>query len=715
MQIKSRRFRVALIALGGCFLIVAVATGTRPAANAKPSSAAPRHAKPQLATHLHRTPFWLQRTESTGQQGNNKCGVKKNLNDELKEELDPSGKRTISIAPMVTKGDTTAGSYTAVDGGIFDAILKRADIKPCESDPKDGKGKDGFIEYVSSSDVLNPGGTRSTFGYFIWNGAEGALSADYFLLFSYDRIKVKQKDGSEKIICAFEVFKFGPFPHDRKPGEIHPEADPPEWVFGYAVNGDGCLLPEVPLELARVANFVGGDKNETVKSGVDEPKEGEDAKGCRKCHDRSDQPPSSTLPFPWIKKGGEKKEDKKEEKKEEKKDEKKTEGTPPQENKATPAPKKGAAPEQPEEVKPTRVGKADIPNNKPDEQRASLPSGPMQDTLVGLVVTADTRFEDTITGRVVANPQSYRNNPALRVLEMTISLISTPDGPSLRGVEVVMGDCKPQPADSPVVCNVGSGGSVPVTLRREGSTAPIGQSAIPVATKNPQAEWYGQRGVYQTSRIFQRGSTVEITGPFNGNASNTRVEIGGREASIVAANPRERHVNIPTTCAPGESDVTMQDGLRTVRFRVTVLTLQMSADKLQLARGESTRYHVVISGFDALPDSAWQESSASPVAISEIRQGAPGFHLPKPGGRGALVLLLRNQSPQAITLDRATGGVLAISISPSDIHDGKFTMDGTLHATTAGGFVVSGKLVPLLAPAMGTRTTTRATQAASRG
>ena len=216
-----------------------------------------------------------------------------NINDKLKEVVKPKAGTKVKIAPVKRKGEATPGDYTDVDAGIFDAILKRIGIDPCNTEPGDLKGKDGFIELENNSDVLNQGGKRATFGYFI-RVNQGEQEVEYFALFSYDKIKIKKND-KDVIICATEFFLFGPF----KRGEAGVEPDPPALVLGLAIDKNGCLLPEVPLDLAKVKNFVstGHEDTEPVKPGVDK-----DGKGCLVCHGRDDQPPQSTLPFPWVKK-----------------------------------------------------------------------------------------------------------------------------------------------------------------------------------------------------------------------------------------------------------------------------------------------------------------------------------------------------------------------------------------------------------------------------
>jgi hypothetical protein len=215
------------------------------------------------------------------------------IQERLKKNMKLEANAKVQIAPLAKKGTSTAGTWSAVDGDIYKAILKAIGIDPCNSDPKDLKGKPGFIEFEPNSGVLNPGATRATFGYFI-KVNQGGTEVEYFALFSYDKITV-----GGKVICATEFFLFGPFA--RKGGKVDP--DPPKLDKGLAINKDGCLLGEVPLELAKVINAAGiaaeghgKDKDEAVKPGVD--KKGE---GCLVCHYGGGGFPNNTTPFPWGK------------------------------------------------------------------------------------------------------------------------------------------------------------------------------------------------------------------------------------------------------------------------------------------------------------------------------------------------------------------------------------------------------------------------------
>jgi len=196
----------------------------------------------------------------------------------------------IEIAPMTSAGNPVPGRYGPLNtsNDIFNSILQRAGITPGVSSPNSLESSEGFLEAIEESQVVNKGGRRATFGYFI-RAREGASRSEvdenystrtneFFLLFSYDWVRA-----DEKILYAFEVFLFGPMQAtgclsgslaEPVPREQEVE-DPPRLLAGLAVGAqvstrDGNryrLLQEVPLEIARVSNYKGerDHENETVK------------------------------------------------------------------------------------------------------------------------------------------------------------------------------------------------------------------------------------------------------------------------------------------------------------------------------------------------------------------------------------------------------------------------------------------------------------------
>ncbi len=173
-------------------------------------------------------------------------------------------------------------------GKIQKAIFQRIGITACGSEPENLKDKDGALDFIDISEVLNDDGHRTSFGYFIrfeFTPATSAIKqhALYFALFSYDKIKFKQKD--KLPICATEFFLFD-----------YTGADQTQTLrLGLALGKDGQRLAAVPIELAHVSNFrLGHPKDEPVRPGV------QPGQGCMICHGAVGKTPQQTLPFPWI-------------------------------------------------------------------------------------------------------------------------------------------------------------------------------------------------------------------------------------------------------------------------------------------------------------------------------------------------------------------------------------------------------------------------------
>ena len=223
--------------------------------------------------------------------GTTYCCIKCKLdaNDTLFNTMGLSCANNVQIAPMKPAGTQNQGMSTnAMPNNVFSAILAAIGIKPnCGSRPEDFKGQcdKGFLEYTKPSDVLNPPGSRATFGYFISFQDCNGMMKTYFILFSYDY----NPDSKGK--CAMEVFLFGPVNGNNAP----------PLLLGMAVDTNNQLLTSVPLDIADVGNFSpnGEEKCTSVLPGVSTSNQ-----GCLACHGSPTSSTSRTGPFPWGSDGG---------------------------------------------------------------------------------------------------------------------------------------------------------------------------------------------------------------------------------------------------------------------------------------------------------------------------------------------------------------------------------------------------------------------------
>ena len=321
--------------------------------------------------------------------------------------------------------------------------------------------------------------------------------------------------------------------------------------------------------------------------------------------------------------------------------------------------------------------------------------------LVGVVLPADSRPGDTITGTVVNDPKTYEGNPALRVVEQTVPLAVDEGGKaSLHGVVVDVGDRPSMPADAPLTYTVPSHAtSIPIIVYRTG-TPPSTPEKVPVETRVTEKPSPPVR--YQTPSAYTDSPVQVVTGKFGGDANFTQVEMAGKPADVVAESPRAVYWKMPEGVQPGSNEVVVKDGSTAVSFPVSVLRLSINADRLTLKRGESTAYHVTVSGFEGLSDSAWRAAPPSETTdMATLSKAAPSFQPPAPGSDGVVLLTIQNASSNTVTLNNSSNGTVVIPIKQSDIKNGSYEYHGTIKSKQAGGFNINSSVVSFLSPVAG--------------
>ncbi|MGD0839582.1 MAG: hypothetical protein ABSA32_00360 [Candidatus Acidiferrales bacterium] len=645
-------------------------------------------------------------TGGIGVTGSTGAGLPgENINDVLNAHLTSDTDATIEIAPMTKKGksaEPAKGDYTVVSRKkVFDGIFSRAGIDPCTAEPADLKGHTGYLEYIKKSSVLNPGGTRATFGYFIKVTFKSGQSIEYFALFSYDKIKITGKDGAEETICATEFFLFGGFQY--KDGVIQP--NPPELEYGLAINKDGILIKEVPPELAHVSNFQKeGHENETVKPGVEEAEEGKPPTGCLICHARTeDDEPESTIPFPWVA-------DPKA-----KPNTPPSTGEPPKTQPGTPGagantPAKegsgGSATSKPSETTPPP--KTTTPNSAPTPKNgeSSLPSmTPATAAAIQGFVFPKNISTGEVSGLGVTDPGQYASIPGLQVVPVTAT-----SSASETGEFIDLGDGRKQSADGPVTTDVpAQATSIPVRVfAANRPDQPITESSIPVEGSAKPASTAPPAPSDCTMPPIANAGSVEVIHVANGgnseDSTQMSVAVDDAPATIVAAKPGAVFWNVSSTLAPGLHRVRFvpERGATPIELMIYVVTLQMSADNTSLIREQATTMHVVISGLENMPASLWRSAMppADLVDVASIEQRAKGFHPPKPQQAGTVLLLLENHSPSQIKMGKA-GDRIVLELHQKDFASGPYTYQDELQSLNTGGFNIVGTVVAFLEDAPG--------------
>jgi hypothetical protein len=140
-------------------------------------------------------------------------------------------------------------------------------------------------------------------------------------------------------------------------------------------------------------------------------------------------------------------------------------------------------------------------------------------------------------------------------------------------------------------------------------------------------------------------------------------------------------------------------GLPQTTLPIFYLTLAMSADSTNLLKGQSTMYHLTLSGANGLPGSAWSSSFNPTDLVSPSEYQGSASSAPAAGSTrtGYVSLSITNQSPGVISMQNVYRELDAQSFAPS----GSFHFDGSVGAITNGGFSILGVARAFLQPELG--------------
>jgi len=188
----------------------------------------------------------------------------------------------------------------------------------------------------------------------------------------------------------------------------------------------------------------------------------------------------------------------------------------------------------------------------------------------------------------------------------------------------------------------------------------VAKTEIPVQPKPPAIE---QPTVptsenFQIPGVGQTGRPFEVTGPFDGNTSNTKVKIGGKHVKVLAESPRKVVAQIPRDVV-GSTEIEVKEGNVVAKDEMNNLKVSLSADRTTLHKGEGATLGVRVSGLQGLQD---------PVPLR-----------------------LTNESPLVVNMQGGNDQV--INITPAETREGDtFFTERSLTAIQTGGFNVRARV-----------------------
>lgn len=272
------------------------------------------------------------------------------------------------------------------------------------------------------------------------------------------------------------------------------------------------------------------------------------------------------------------------------------------------------------------------------------------DTVQGQVVVtlpSDVRPGDTISGTVVALPsgktdaERERNGKVLLSLRVLLGGVAA-SGRSWR-IPSNAAPTLPLSLVAPGGQTLASG-SVPVNTQMGGGAASTEHS--------PSDFWLPQ--------TVQSGRPAAIRGPFDGNASNTRVGVCGSPAALIVENPRMAVFSTPSS-ARSAGTVALQELGCVATGPVQPLTIEAAVGQSTLLPRQTTVLSLKVSGAAGLRE---------------------------------VPLLLECKTPAIVNLEGGPRQV--VLIRPQDLRNGVFELRRTLTGVQTGSFEVSAMISPTI-------------------
>jgi predicted nuclease with TOPRIM domain len=130
----------------------------------------------------------------------------------------------------------------------------------------------------------------------------------------------------------------------------------------------------------------------------------------------------------------------------------------------------------------------------------------------------------------------------------------------------------------------------------------------------------GRPGIVSLPTHILTAAPARITGPFDGNASNTQCRIDGKVMEILAESPRQCIIKFPEAVS-GPHTVSVTENGKITEINVSAVNMNVNAGKLNLQKGEKTYVDVTISGLQNLPSNATLTCVNSTTAVVTMTGG----------------------------------------------------------------------------------------------
>lgn len=355
---------------------------------------------------------------------------------------------------------------------------------------------------------------------------------------------------------------------------------------------------------------------------------------------------------------------------------------------------------------------------------------PTTNPQVGLVLPAHVRPGQRVSGTVVENSEQYDETPEVTVTRLSIPLESVGDASRLGGWFFEAAGETRQRADGPISFVAPRGGSaLNITFRQAGNPAHSVSQMLHYpqsGPKNPQ-----RLKSFEAAALCLKGGLCTVSGPFTGDSRKTFAALEDRPATIIAESPDAAYISIPDLTEPGARPLLIAEASKVIAFPVVVGAFLIKNNQRELNEGQTLIMFPTLDGPRDIPDPGWRAAKFSAINLMQARQLIPGFQLlnnncanrqrheaedttgsgKRPecnekldadgNNNGEIVLIVKNATPEQISLRGSKNGVLIFRLNAESFNRGEFKYDLVVEAKITGKVDVKGYVIPFLAPVAG--------------
>ena len=345
---------------------------------------------------------------------------------------------------------------------------------------------------------------------------------------------------------------------------------------------------------------------------------------------------------------------------------------------------------------------------------------------VGIVLPAQMRPGQRVSGTVTEDPGKYDGMPEVRVTRVAVPFESAGEASRLSGWDFETSGEQKQPADGPITFTAPRGAdALNITLRQAGNPAHSVSALLnfPPSAAKPQAS-----KSFKSAALCLKGELCKVSGPFSGDSSKTFAAFEERPATIVAETPDAAYISVPERTEPGSRPLFIAEGSKLVALPVVVAGFTIKNNGRDLQKGQTLITFPTLDGPSEIPDALWRNGNYPATNLELARKLIPGFQLPKVNREerekreaeakreakekgeskaqreaeekmgGEILLVIKNDTPDQIALRGSKNQELVFHLDDESFKMGEFKYDLVVEALKSGPINAKGYVIPFLAP-----------------